>query len=65
MTKQQLDTAMAMLEAHSEELRRQHSELTQDVNKAITSLKIQLCVWSAIIAVSTFVIVETILSLIK
>lgn len=65
MTKEQLQTAMAMLDAHSEEHRRQHLELTHSLDKAIRRVKVQLWMWAIVIAASTFMIVETNLSLIN
>jgi hypothetical protein len=64
MTKEQLDVAMAMLDAHAEERRRQHAEINHSLDRAITSVKHQLWCWAAIIVVSTFVIVETLINLI-
>jgi hypothetical protein len=64
MTKEQLETAMAMLDAHSEERRRQHSKTIATIDKDIRNLKVQLWLWLAVIAVSTLSIVETVLSLI-
>jgi hypothetical protein len=64
MNKQQLDISMAMLDAYSEERRRQHAEINRSLDKAIRSLKHQLWCWAAVIVVSTFIIVETVISLI-
>ena len=64
MNKEQLDVAMAMLDAHAEERRRQHAEINHSLDKAIRSVKHQLWCWTAIIVVSTFIIVETVVSLI-
>ena len=63
MNKEQLDVAMAMLDAHAEERRRQHAEINHSLDKAIRSVKHQLWCWTAIIVVSTFIIVETVVSL--
>jgi len=64
MNKQQLDVAMAMLDAHAEERRRQHAEINSSLDKVIRSVKHQLWCWAAVIVVSTFIIVETVISLI-
>ena len=64
MTKEQLDVAMAMLDAHAEERRRQHAEINTNLNKAIKRHKLELCVWECIIVISIFMIVETVLSLV-
>jgi len=64
MNKEQLDVSMAMLDAYAEERRRQHAEINRSLDKAIRSVKHQLWAWAAIIVVSTFVIVESVLSLI-
>jgi hypothetical protein len=64
MNKEQLDVAMAMLDAHAEERRRQHSKIISSLDKDIKHLKIQLWCWAAIIVISTFSIVETVISLI-
>ena len=63
MNKEQLDVAMAMLDAHAEERRRQHAILNASLDKAIRSVKHQLWCWAGVIVVSTFVIVETVISL--
>jgi hypothetical protein len=63
MNKEQLETAMAMLDAHAEERRRQHSILNASLDKAIRNVKVQLWCWAAVIVVSTLVIVETVISL--
>lgn len=63
MNKEQLDISMAMLDAYAEERRRQHAEINASLDKVIASVKHQLWCWTAIIVVSTFVIVETVVSL--
>jgi len=65
MTKEQLDTAMAMLDAHCEEHRRQHSLIIASLDNEIKNLKVQLWLWVAVIAISIFGIVETVSSLIN
>jgi hypothetical protein len=64
MTKEQLDISMAMLDAYAEERRRQHAILNASLDKAIRNVKVQLWCWAAVIVVSTFIIVETVISLI-
>jgi hypothetical protein len=63
MNKEQLDAAMAMLDAHAEERRRQHAKTIVIIDKDIRNLKVQLWLWAAVIVVSTFSIVETVVSL--
>jgi hypothetical protein len=65
MTKEQLETAMAMLDAHSEEHRRQHAEINHSLDKAIRNVKHQLWMWALFTVISIFVIVETVLNLIN
>ena len=64
MTKEQLDVAMAMLDAHSEERRRQHAEINHSLDKAIKRVKVQLWLWAVIVVASVSVVIETVLSLI-
>ena len=63
MNKEQLDMTMAMLDAHAEERRRQHAIMTASIDKDIRNLKVQLWLWAAVIVVSTFSIIETVISL--
>ena len=69
MTKEQLDTAMAILDAHSEERRRQHDEITAKLDIVIKNTKHDLYLWIimiSVIVVSMFSVIslETLLSLI-
>jgi hypothetical protein len=64
MTKEQLEISMAMLDAHSEEYRRQHVKIIASLDQDIKNLKVQLWLWVAVIAISAFGIVETVMSLI-
>jgi hypothetical protein len=65
MNKEQLEIAMAMLDAHAEERRRQHAEINHSLDRAIKSVKVQLWIWAAVIVCSTAVIVETAFNLIN
>jgi hypothetical protein len=64
MTKEQLDVAMAMLDAHAEERRRQHYEISDKLDLVIKNTRRELYVWIFIVSVFSAITVETVLSLV-
>jgi hypothetical protein len=64
MTKEQLDVAMAMLDAHAEERRRQHNEISDKLDLVIKNTRRELYVWIFIVSVFSAITVETVLSLV-
>ena len=64
MNKEQFDVAIAMLDAHSEERRRQHNVISDKLDVVIKNTRRELYVWIFIVSVFSAMIVETVLSLV-
>jgi hypothetical protein len=65
MTKEQLNVAMAMLDAHAEERRRQHAEISDKLDLVTRNTRRDIYVWVVIVSLFSVITVETVISLIN